>query len=184
MEKYFKCYSCQQLIDDVFESECCGKLFCSLCIGNLVNEKCPNCSNKKMHFGKNHFAQKLLKSIKVTCKYNCGKKISYEEMRNHLLICENKEFLCSFDNCNFKGKKSEILKHLIKEHEIYMLTFMEYYDNFNKIMNKIIKSYDKKNINDEKEDETLVDFINEFPLIRYENNINNNTEEDILFEDY
>ena len=28
-------------------------------------------------------------------------------MRDHLLICDNKEYFCSFDNCNFKGKKNE-----------------------------------------------------------------------------
>ena len=190
MEKYFKCNSCHQLIDDVFESECCGKLFCSNCIGILVNKSCPHCSNKKMHFGKNHFAQRLLKSIKVTCKYGCGKKFPYDEMRRHLLICENKEYFCSFDNCSFKGKKNEILKHLIKSHQIFMLTFMEYYDNFNTIMNKILKGTDKKFLNDEKEDETLVDFVNsdnfddnEFPLIRVEQSGFRNENEFDSFQD-
>ena len=154
MENYFKCNSCHQLIDDVFESECCGKLFCSYCIGILVNKPCPHCSNQKMIFGKNNFAQRLLKNIKVTCKFGCGKKCPYEEMRYHLLICENKEYFCSFDNCNFKGKKN-----------------------------------DKKLLNDEKEDETLVDFVNsenfnenEFPF-RMDNNFRNNNNFDSSQDD-
>ena len=190
MENYFKCNSCHQLIDEIFESECCGKLYCSNCIGILVNKSCPHCSNKKMIFGKNHFAQRLLKTIRLTCKYGCGKKLLYEEMRYHLLICDNKEYFCSFDNCNFKGKKSEILNHLIKEHQIYMLSLMEYYDNFINIINKISKGNNKKFSNDEKEDETLVDFVssdifeNEFPLIRveqnYENNFDSSQDDDLV----
>ena len=189
MEKYFKCYSCQQLIDDVFESECCGKLFCSYCIGILVNKPCPHCSNQKMIFGKNNFAQRLLKNIKVTCKFGCGKKCPYEEMRYHLLICNNKEYFCSFDNCNFKGKKNEILHHLIKEHQIFILSLMEYYDSFSNIINKICKKNDKKSLNDEKEDETLVDFVNsenfnenEFPF-RMDNNFRNNNNFDSSQDD-
>ncbi len=190
MEKYFKCNSCHQLIDDVFESECCGKLFCSYCIGMLVNKSCPHCSNKKMIFGKNNFAQRLLKNIKVTCKFGCGKKFPYEEMRYHLLICDNKEYFCSFDNCNFKGKKNDILKHLIKEHQIFILSFMEYYDSFSNIINKICKKNDKKLLSDEKEDETLVDFVNsdnfyenEFPLNRIDNNFRNNNNFDSSQDD-
>ena len=189
MENYFKCNSCHQLIDDVFESECCGKLFCSYCIGILVNKPCPHCSNQKMIFGKNNFAQRLLKNIKVTCKFGCGKKCPYEEMRYHLLICNNKEYFCSFDNCNFKGKKNEILHHLIKEHQIFILSLMEYYDSFSNIINKICKKNDKKLLNDEKEDETLVDFVNsenfnenEFPF-RMDNNFRNNNNFDSSQDD-
>ena len=189
MENYFKCNSCHQLIDDVFESECCGKLFCSYCIGILVNKPCPHCSNQKMIFGKNNFAQRLLKNIKVTCKFGCGKKCPYEEMRYHLLICNNKEYFCSFDNCNFKGKKNEILHHLIKEHQIFILSLMEYYDCFSNIINKICKKNDKKSLNDEKEDETLVDFVNsenfnenEFPF-RMDNNFRNNNNFDSSQDD-
>ena len=185
MEKYFKCNSCHQLIEEIFESECCGKLFCSNCIGILVNKPCPLCSNKKMIFGKNHFAQRLLKSIKVTCKFGCGKKFLYEEMRYHLLICENKEYFCSFDNCIFKGKKKEILNHLIKEHQIYMLSLMEYYNSFNNIINKISKGKNKKSSSDEKEDETLVDFVSseildEFPLVRFEQYFDNSHDDDLI----
>ena len=110
-------------------------------------------------------------------------------MRYHLLICNNKEYFCSFDNCNFKGKKNEILHHLIKEHQIFILSLMEYYDSFSNIINKICKKNDKKLLNDEKEDETLVDFVNsenfnenEFPF-RMDNNFRNNNNFDSSQDD-
>jgi hypothetical protein len=71
-----------------------------------------------------------------------------------------------------------------------MLSLMEYYDNFINIINKISKGNNKKFSNYEKEDETLVDFVssdifeNEFPLIRveqnYENNFDSSQDDDLI----
>ncbi len=61
---------------------------------------------KKMIFEKNNFPQTLFKkNIKVTCNFGWGKKYPYEEMRFHLLIYDNNENFCSFDDYNLKGKK-------------------------------------------------------------------------------
>jgi len=81
---------------------------------------------------RNIFAQRLLKHINVTCKYGCGKKFPYDEMRRHLLICENKEYFCSFDNCTFKGKKNE--RDLYEEF-LYMLDiYLKLKNNINNII--------------------------------------------------
>lgn len=158
MEEYFKCSACHELIKEFFESECCGKLYCSTCVGKLVNVPCEFC-NDDLHFSKNSFAERIVKLIKVSCKYNCGQQFSYDEMRVHLLNCSNKIFECSFKNCSFKGKKQEMHQHLIQEHYMYLLVMMENYQTFEKKLNEIEKGGEKNEIGD-KDDETLVYFAN------------------------
>ena len=165
MEKFFQCFYCNQLIDNVYESECCGKLYCSNCISKLISKKCSLCQNN-LFFQKNLFAQRMLKNIKIKCKYNCGKTLSYEEMKRHLLTCENKTYLCEFDhddnnnnNIEFKGNKNEILEHLKTSHPIHLLIFMESYYMFKNTINKIIKC-NKNDAENENEDETVLDFTN------------------------
>ena len=164
MEKFFQCFYCNQLIDNVYESECCGKLYCSNCISKLISKKCNLCQNN-LFFQKNLFAQRMLKNIKIKCKYNCGKTLSYEDMKRHLLTCENKTYLCEFEhndnnnNIQFKGNKNEILEHLKNNHPIHLLIFMECYYMFKNTINKIIKC-NKNDGENENEDETVLDFTN------------------------
>ena len=157
MEKYFECFNCKGLMEIVFENKCCGLLYCQDCKNKLSNHKCLKCS-KLLVFQRNIFAQRLLKNINVKCKYNCGTTLPYEKMKQHLLTCKNKIYICSYDNIYdenlkkepFKGNKKEILEHLIKEHSKILLLFMENYQNFEPILKKLVK----KNINkeDNKED--------------------------------
>jgi hypothetical protein len=107
----------------------------------------------------------MLKNIKIKCKYNCGKTLSYEDMKRHLLTCENKTYLCEFEhndnnnNIQFKGNKNEILEHLKNNHPIHLLIFMECYYMFKNTINKIIKC-NKNDGENENEDETVLDFTN------------------------
>ena len=62
---------------------------------------------------------------------------------------------------------------------------MEYYNSFNNIINKISKGKNKKSTSDEKEDETLVDFVSseildEFPLVRFEQYFDNSHDDDLI----
>lgn len=158
MEEYFKCLNCKELIRECFESECCGDLYCSKCVVTLVTTPCTKCK-KDLHFSKNSFAERFVKLIKVSCKFNCGKKFSYEEMRTHLLNCEKKIFECSFPKCEFKGKKDEMHRHIIQAHYTYLLIMMENYNSFEKTIEEIEKGNDKGDTCD-KDDETLVYFAN------------------------
>ena len=156
MEKYFQCNNCNDIYEDIFESQCCGKLYCSKCIGFLVNIPCKFCNNS-LRFSKNLFAQRILKSINVHCKYDCGKYLSYFEMVKHLLICDNKLFECSIDQCKFKSNKNEMMTHLVTHHKSYCLILMEYHDALKQTISRITKE-DYKTANNEKEEETLIDF--------------------------
>lgn len=165
MEKYFECFCCKELIGTVYESKCCGKLYCQNCKASLSNSDCTICS-KKLDLQRNIFAQRMLKNIKVKCKYNCGKILPYDEMKQHLFTCDKKTYVCSFDKDfidkdapPFKGNKKEILSHLVKEHAPLLLIFIENYQNFEKEINEIIKNNTgkKKNLNNANNEDTILD---------------------------
>ena len=183
MDKYFICNYCNEIIYDVFESDCCGKLYCSSCIGNLINKPCKYCPNTLQRFSKNIFAERLMHSIIVKCKYGCEKRLPFNSMRTHLLSCEKKVYECSFPKCNYKGIKKDMLNHLVHNHEIYLLFLMENYDYFKTEINKITNNENAQ----EKENETLViaessfssfrmNFLNDANLNFHSSNIDNNND--------
>ena len=162
MEKYFECFNCNKLMGNVYESKCCGVLYCQNCKNKLSNSQCQKC-NKLLELQRNKFAQRLIKNIKVKCKYNCGITLPYDKMKQHLLICDKKIYTCSFDyiynnDLNkkpFKGNKKEILDHLVKEHPSLLLLFIENYQDFEPIIKKLLK----RNSNSEEinKEDTILD---------------------------
>ena len=185
MDNYFNCKNCKELIDIVYESKCCGELYCHNCRSKLISTKCPKCK-ASIEFQKNAFAQRLLKNIKVNCTYGCGKILSYDKMKEHLLICEKKLYTCSFDNITnktinnipFKGYKKELMSHMIKEHPKILLFYMENYKTLSKkkdiTLNKSILNNlnDSISINDELEENTHIEFEHDIQLLNRINDLN------------
>ena len=165
MDKYFECFNCKELMGTVYESKCCGVLYCQNCKDKLDNTQCIKC-NKLLEMQKNAFAQRLLKNINVKCKYNCGITLPYDKMRQHLLTCDKKIYVCSFDKiCNndlnkspYKGNKKDILDHLVKEHSNILLFFMENHQSFEPTLKKIIK---RNNNNDLNKEDSILDLTND-----------------------
>ena len=199
MEKYFNCFNCKELINIVFESKCCGILYCHNCKSKLINTQCLKC-DKPLELQRNNFAQRLLKNINVKCKYGCGLTLSYDKMKEHILTCDKKIYVCSFDNIKnsqnenniFKGYKKEIVEHMIKQHPKILLLFMENYKTFENNVNNILnKNIDKMNddtilnisnnlnnlndsilINDENEENTHIEFDHDIQLLNRINDLN------------
>ena len=164
MDKYFECFNCKELMGTVYESKCCGVLYCQNCKVKLDNTHCIKC-NKILELQKNAFVQRLLKNINVKCKYNCGITLPYDKMRKHLLTCEKKIYVCSFDKISnndpnkspYKGNKKDILDHLVKEHSNILLFFMENHQSFEPVLKKIIK----RNNNDINKEDAILDLTND-----------------------
>ena len=186
MEKYFECFNCKNLMGAVYESKCCGILYCQNCKEKLAKTHCLKC-NKILELQRNKFAQRLLKNTSVICKYNCGAKLSYDKMKQHLLTCEKKIYICSFDKLYnndinkqpFKGNKKEILDHLVKEHSHILLLFMENHENFEPILKKLLK----KGINDDlNKNDTILDLTNSGNNINLDFLRNSDSEENTSIE--
>ena len=199
MENTFNCFNCKELIDIAFESKCCGKLYCHKCKIKLNNTQCLKC-DKPLELQRNNFAQRLFKNINVKCKFGCGLTLPYDKMKEHLLICDKKIYICSLDNINnnqlnnknFRGYKKEIIEHMIKQHSKILLFFMENYKAFENNINNILnKNIDKMNddtilnisnnlnnlndsilINDENEENTHIEFDHDIQLLNRINDLN------------
>ena len=194
MEKYFNCFNCKELIDIVFESKCCGKLYCHNCKTKLFNTHCLKC-DKPLELQRNIFAQRLVKNIKVKCKYDCGLILSYDKMNEHLLNCVKKIYICSLDKEKdkiFQGYKKDIINHMLQQHPKILLFFMENYKSFGKPIDSLLnKNFDKMNDdtilnisnnlnnlndsilnNEENEENTHIEFDHDIQLLNRINDLN------------
>lgn len=140
----FKCKNCKNLIEEPYESECCGNLFCKICSSDLRFTKCQQCKII-FNFRKNLFAKNLMKKIQINCEHNCGKKFTLEEMKLHLLRCESKLFKCDIINCYFVGKKKDIVDHVVNSHFKELLIMMENYEDFKSAFDKLIDNINRDN---------------------------------------
>lgn len=183
MDSYLKCKNCKELIDIVFESKCCGELYCHNCKSKLQSKNCLKC-NISLEFQKNSFAQRLFKNMKVKCTYGCGISLFYDKMKEHLLTCEKKIYICSFDNIRnnkennipFKGYKKEMINHMIKSHPKILLFFMENYKTLGKkIDTKLNKCYfinDSIILNEDNEENTHIEFEHDMQSLNRINDLN------------
>ena len=145
----FKCKNCKKFMDEPYESECCGSLFCKYCKQDLSYSKCKECK-KPFHFRKNLFAKNLMKKVQIKCEHNCGGKFTLEEMKKHSLNCENKLFKCNIDYCCSIDKKQEMIDHVLNWHMKEALILLENYEEFKPAMDKLLKNpncrLEKKNL--------------------------------------
>lgn len=136
-EKYMKCQFCNLVLDNPYESKCCGKLFCYKCIGNIETESCGQCF-KIQEFRQNCFVKRILNQMSLSCFFKCGEKMHSSTLRKHMIYCPNREYRCHFcdeDNyysdkvrhnqINFLGKKKDFLYHLIELHPDRVVEFHE-----------------------------------------------------------
>jgi hypothetical protein len=137
IEKMFYCTGCGYMVDDPSESQCCGNLYCQACVLELNYIQCSQCKSSVLKFRKNLFAKNLLHKVELRCRYKCGKKFTYKDMRTHLLNCEGKIFKCTIDFCNYVGKHKDLSKHMIEKHPIHVLIMMENFEEFKPTMDKI-----------------------------------------------
>lgn len=137
IDDLFKCI-CGYMVDDPYETECCGMLYCQACQIEYNFLTCSNCS-KTIKFRKNIFARNLLQKIELNCINECGEKFTYENMKIHLLRCEMKKFKCTIENCLYSGFREDLLVHISKTHPIYLLVLLEHFQEFDDPLDKIMK---------------------------------------------
>ena len=181
----FRCPICWEIVEEPWETSCCGNLFCEKCMLSYVANKCPMCRKKNFKYRKNEFAKLLLKEYEGTfeCPYGCNKKIKLNEFKDHKYECEEAIFKCTINKCNFEGKRKNALDHLITSHEDVISLLSENYDEIKGVLHKfdyvdhLIKKIQNKELdkeinkepkdNNRKEEEKE---INEKKDVKVENN--------------
>ena len=136
----FRCPICLEIIEEPWETSCCGYLFCEECILSYKSNKCPMCRAKNFKCRKNTFAKILLNEYGGTfiCPHGCNKKIKLKEFREHKYECDDAIFKCSINKCNFEGKRKNALNHLINNHDNIIALLSENYQ----ILKGVFKKFD------------------------------------------
>jgi hypothetical protein len=97
-QRYLTCAKCFLIIDNPFEIECCGTLFCYTCIQHAIlnkeKETCEKC-NKMANYRQNSFVKRLVNGMELDCNFGCGKKFNSNEIKTHMLSCELREYICN-----------------------------------------------------------------------------------------
>ena len=100
------CRICLDILNKPIQCSCCQNSFCSECISKFQinsNFKCPNkCANSEM-IKPSLILKNLLSKLKFNC---CDTIIPYEDMSNHLKICNEVVEDCWC--CNKKTKRKNI----------------------------------------------------------------------------
>ena len=151
----FRCPICWDIVEEPWETSCCGNLFCERCKKSYISNKCPMCRAKNCKYRKNVFAKILLEEYEgnFICPQGCNKIIKLKEFKEHKYFCEEAIFKCTINGCNFEGKRKSALEHLIKNHEDSVALLAENYkslkDTFNKfdVFEKLIKKNKRNSIN-------------------------------------
>ena len=116
IEQNLKCPICLNIVEDPWETSCCGHLFCEKCKSNCSDSHCPLCRNGKFKFRKNLFAGVLLSQLDTKCPYGCNQLIKFKRVKMHKYECAKSNFKCKIKDCFFEGNKAESLKHLLNSH--------------------------------------------------------------------
>ena len=137
MHENFSCYSCKEIPDIPYESECCGKLYCQQCSEIGLYLSCQSCKSI-IKFKVSIFAKNLMNKLETTCNYNCDVKYKINETKVHNLQCRAKLYKCKIKKCSFKGIREKLLSHLIEDHKKEILITMENFGDFSWLFSKYI----------------------------------------------
>lgn len=140
-EQNIKCPICFNVVDEPFESSCCGHLFCRACVKSLKTaNNCAICRSSKVNYRENTFVKVLLDTLQVKCPNGCETSIPISNVKYHRYMCKAAMFVCSLNvnnvKCNYEGPKKEALKHFADKHADQMVILSENFDNFKNIFEK------------------------------------------------
>ena len=115
IEDLLKCPICLNFLNNPYECELCGSLFCEDCIQLWLKtkEKCPmRCEELKIRRADVN-SRKLLNKIIIKCQNypDCNFKSNYWDLFEHEEKCMFQKIKCPNKPCKFNGKFSDFLKH-------------------------------------------------------------------------
>ena len=117
IEDLIKCPICFSYLNNPYECEICGGLFCEDCIKDWLKtkEKCPmRCAELKIKRADIN-SRKLLNVIILRCQNypDCQYSTNYWDLLAHEEKCPFQKIKCPNSLCKFNGKFVDLQKHLM-----------------------------------------------------------------------
>ena len=112
----FICLICKNIVNEPKKCSSCDKLFCNNCItdgSKKSHNQCPmKCGGTRID-QPGRTILNILSKIEFKCRL-CAKITTYEKYSKHLNECENREYKCSGNGCNYKNNLSKMYEHFFK----------------------------------------------------------------------
>ena len=136
----YRCIICENIPNPeiAYEAICCGILFCKECIMKWIsqNPKCPICKKNLKNDSKfirnikdfNKIFYKTLKKFAIKCPYECNWKGAWEDLENHLNVCEKGFRECKYKDigCEYVDEKNKIIEHEKNNDKLHLETAMKF----------------------------------------------------------
>ena len=146
----FNCLICLNLVWKPESCSQCTRIYCSLCIKDVISKKCPNC--KKSYEGNKLTIseKKVLGEIEIYCLYSlksntlnnlsgcCDQIITYDNYEKHFENCQFKPYKCIFGLCMFNGTLNQIKDH----HEICEFNYVNCQYCNQTLCKRLLKSHE------------------------------------------
>jgi hypothetical protein len=136
LEKFITCLKCLMIVTEPQETICCGTLYCQECTKYLTN--CLKC-RVAAKFRENSFIKRILNQMLIKCSFGCGVCYSYQELKNHMQVCDLRQFNCNICFTNeesYSSNKKELIKHMLESHEDEMIEINDKYSLIKKNLEK------------------------------------------------
>ena len=119
---FTNCKACNSFLTEYNECSNCHNRLCDKCIEKNKEGKCPICTIFPFIIEKNEQMNRLLKNMKLFCKY-CKKQFkSAFEFTNHECIVQ--VLKCRY--CDFKTRDDNVfVKHINDKHKILLFEIMD-----------------------------------------------------------
>ena len=136
----YRCVICENIPnpDIAYEAICCGILFCKECLMKWIsqNPKCPICKKNLKNENKfirnikdfNKIFYKTLKKFAIKCPYECNWRGAWEDLENHLNVCEKGFRECKYKDigCEYVDEKNKIIEHEKNNDKLHLEMAMKF----------------------------------------------------------
>ena len=113
----FQCPICVLVPRDVYQANCCGKMFCKSCLDELkrisINYTCPNCrKDLTNNCFKDSNMNRIIRHLHIYCiNKKCRWEGSLQDIDNHLFKCPFQTVECS-NKCGTQLDRCNLEKHI------------------------------------------------------------------------
>ncbi len=164
-KEVLQCKLCFKLLNNPYDCAICGNSFCLYCITKQKENSMPcpfNCDEESFTVKPSSFGIiNILNSLKFNCinkESGCEKEISYNELKEHDLLCNFASVRCPNTNCNEIIRRSNLEYHIgyechsssfkcdICKADFFRSEFLNHY-NTCKIISSALNPTDKNYIN-------------------------------------
>lgn len=139
IEEFLKCHICLDVAEQAMEMSCCHNIFCESCIITYAksSSSCPICRAPSIAFSPSEFIRQIVNDKMINCPFGCKQQFKRSQIDLHKPNCQNIEYFCAIEKCEFMGKREAVIIHLFEAHQNSVLEAFDISSAIKKVPAKI-----------------------------------------------